>query len=130
MYLLDTNTVSYFLRGEGDVARRMLACRREDLALSSLTDYELWMGVFKARWPQARVEKMFSGLAHLPRLNFTAMEAALAAQTAAALAAAGRSIGVIDGLIAGVALAHQAILVTRNVREFARIGGLRVEDWY
>jgi predicted nucleic acid-binding protein len=35
-----------------------------------------------------------------------------------------------DGLIAGTALAHGAVLVSRNTREFARIGNLKVEDWY
>lgn len=32
--------------------------------------------------------------------------------------------------IAGTALAHGAVLVSRNTREFARIDNLRVENWY
>jgi tRNA(fMet)-specific endonuclease VapC len=32
--------------------------------------------------------------------------------------------------VAGVALAHDLIVVTRNVREFSRVPGLRVDNWY
>ena len=39
-------------------------------------------------------------------------------------------IGPYDTLIAGTAMAHQATLVTRNTKEFGRIGKLQVENWY
>lgn len=48
----------------------------------------------------------------------------------AALRRSGTAIGPMDTLIAGIALAHRATLVTHNVAEFRRIRGLRVEDWY
>lgn len=35
-----------------------------------------------------------------------------------------------DTLIAGTALAHGAVLVSRNTREFDGVAALRVEDWY
>lgn len=40
-----------------------------------------------------------------------------------------RKIGRADLLIASIALAHQATLVTRNVRHFRPITGLAVENW-
>jgi tRNA(fMet)-specific endonuclease VapC len=36
----------------------------------------------------------------------------------------------MDLLIAATALEQGAVLVTHNVKEFRRIRGLRVEDWY
>ena len=42
----------------------------------------------------------------------------------------GQIIGPLDVLIAGTALAHNLILVTRNQKEFGRINYLRVENWY
>lgn len=42
----------------------------------------------------------------------------------------GTPIGSIDVLVAGTALSHGAVLVTHNVREFGRVEGLTVEDWY
>lgn len=130
MYLLDTNIVSYFLRGEGNVGRRMLALPYHELAISSLSDYELWRGALIAQWSTARMETTFAGLARFPRLEFTSRDARVAAQISASLSAVGQPIGHVDSLIAGVALANGVVLVTRNTREFGRIPGLRVEDWY
>ena len=53
-----------------------------------------------------------------------------AARIAAALARAGTPIGPFDLLIAGVARANGALLLTRNLAEFGRVEGLLVEDWY
>jgi tRNA(fMet)-specific endonuclease VapC len=36
----------------------------------------------------------------------------------------------MDTLIAGSAVARRATLVTHNVREFRRVKGLKIEDWY
>ena len=56
--------------------------------------------------------------------------AATAARTRAHLEQAGTPIGPIDTLIAGIALAHDLTLVTRNTREFERVLGLKLENWY
>ncbi|GAB7269914.1 hypothetical protein DZS_13070 [Dickeya ananatis] len=45
------------------------------------------------------------------------------------LAAVGTPIGNNDAAIAGHAIAADAILVTNNVKEFARVPGLNIEDW-
>jgi tRNA(fMet)-specific endonuclease VapC len=63
-------------------------------------------------------------------LPFGDEEARVAARLRSSLERTGRPIGPLDTLIAGTALCHGATLVTRNVREFARIEGLAVEDWY
>jgi tRNA(fMet)-specific endonuclease VapC len=42
----------------------------------------------------------------------------------------GLPIGPLDNLIAGVALARRATLVTRNTREFSRVPNLAIMDWY
>jgi tRNA(fMet)-specific endonuclease VapC len=47
----------------------------------------------------------------------------------AALEAAGTPIGGNDLLIAAQALALDLVLVTNNEREFARVGGLKLENW-
>lgn len=51
------------------------------------------------------------------------------ARIRAAIEAGGTPIGSMDYLIASIALAHDLVLVTRNTREFARVPGLRMEDW-
>ena len=63
-------------------------------------------------------------------LPFGVEEAKAAAALRARLESAGAPIRPMDTLIAGTALAHRGVLVTRNVREFGRVPGLAVEDWY
>jgi tRNA(fMet)-specific endonuclease VapC len=36
----------------------------------------------------------------------------------------------MDVLIAGTAIALQATLVTHNIKEFSRVSGLTIVDWY
>lgn len=57
-------------------------------------------------------------------------EAVAAAKVRAGLEAKGTPIGPLDTLIAGTALAAGGTLVTRNVKEFRRVDGLLVENWY
>ena len=40
-----------------------------------------------------------------------------------------KKVGRADLLIAVIALAQRATLVTRNVRDFRQVPGLRVENW-
>jgi tRNA(fMet)-specific endonuclease VapC len=53
-----------------------------------------------------------------------------AATIRAQLEQQGTPIGSIDVLIAGTAMAIQATLVTHNVKEFSRVAGLTISDWY
>ena len=50
-------------------------------------------------------------------------------QIRAALELKGQKIGANDTMIAAIALAHNATLVTNNIKEFSRIEGLLLEDW-
>jgi tRNA(fMet)-specific endonuclease VapC len=63
-------------------------------------------------------------------LDFGRNAAHCAARIRAELERKGTPIGPFDTLIAGTAVSNQATLVTRNTREFRRIEGLAMEDWY
>jgi tRNA(fMet)-specific endonuclease VapC len=69
-------------------------------------------------------------LAAVTVLPFGATEAQQAARIRAELERAGEPIGPYDILIAATALAHGGRLATRNVKEFGRVPGLSLEDWY
>lgn len=68
----------------------------------------------------------FNTVSSLPFNDRCAEEAA---RIRADLASQGKPIGPHDILIAATARAHDAVLVTHNIGEFARITGLRLEDW-
>lgn len=130
MYVLDTNTVSYFFRGEGGVAEKLLATPPRDVALSAVTSYELRFGV--ARVPRAKrlAVQLEALLAWITVLPFDDSVAQVAAKIRAELERAGQPIGPLDVLIAATSLAANGVLITRNIAEFRRIPGLKLQNWY
>lgn len=130
MFVLDTNAVVHYFKGRGGVAERLLSMPPGDVALPSVVVFELLVGVLKSDDIGKRREQLELFLASVATLPFGHAEAAAAAAVRTELEARGLPIGPFDVLIAGTALAHHATLVTRNTREFGRVGGLMVENWY
>jgi tRNA(fMet)-specific endonuclease VapC len=126
-YLLDTNTVIAILKGDLSVLARLRAHLPADFGLPSIVAHELYYGAYKSRQAEANLARVEA--LQFEVLSFDAEDAQHAGQIRAQLAAAGTPIGPYDVLIAGQARARQLVLVTNNVREFARVDGLRVEDW-
>lgn len=129
-YLLDTNTLIYFFKGKGRVAEHLFSVPRSSLLLSSVVLYELETGIAKSSAAAKRRQQLDIFAAHVTLAPFGGEEAKLAAMIRTRLETAGTPIGPEDLLIAATALAHKAILVTHNIREFSRILELQVEDWF
>jgi tRNA(fMet)-specific endonuclease VapC len=129
-YLLDTCTVSDFLKGFPNVLRRMTQTGPELLAVSIVTrleiDYGLALNPERAEKYAPLLDDFFSVV---PALEFGLADAQASAALRASLRRQGRPIGAYDVLIAGTALARGLTVVTSNTGEFDRIAGLRVENW-
>lgn len=130
MYALDTNSVSYFLKGRGRVAERLLAQPPSNVGLPSVVLYELEYGALRSQAPAELKARLDSLLRFLRVLPFGEGETRAAAAIRAKLEAEGKPIGPLDVLVAATSLEQQAVLVTHNTREFRRVAGLRLEDWY
>jgi tRNA(fMet)-specific endonuclease VapC len=132
MLILDSNTISYYFRGDPQVVPRLQALRPADLGVPAIVEYELRYGLL--RLPQEAATPRLAALGQLLRpmqlLPFDSECALQAARIRAELEAAGTPIGPHDILIAATALRHQATLVTRNVREFSRVQGLQWMNWH
>jgi tRNA(fMet)-specific endonuclease VapC len=129
-FLLDTCVVSDFAQGQPLVLARVKAAAPEDLAASSITEMEVAYGLLLNPKLASRLKPVMD--AFFGAIRVLAYDRAAAEATARAranLKQRGRPIGAYDVLIAGIALAHELILVTSNVREFRRVEGLRIEDW-
>lgn len=129
-YLLDTNTLIYFFRGQGRVAERLLGTPVSGVAISTVTLFELRVGIAKSFSPQKRLQQLEALVSAIVVIPFGKAEASEAAEIRAILERKGTPIGPLDTLIAGTAKLHDAILVTRNVTEFGRVEGLTIEDWF
>jgi len=133
MYLLDTDACIAVLNGEPQSVRVRL---QKELAaevkvfVPAVVAFELWYGAAKSARPAANAQLLTSFFAGpVGLLAFDDEDAKVSGAVRAVLEAAGKPIGAYDLLIAGQALRHKLTLVTANSREFARVKGLRWEDW-
>ncbi len=127
-YLLDSNVViALMARPSSPLGHRVASQPVGAVLLSSIVMHELLYGAYNSD----RVEANLASLDRLrfPMLAFDEQDARAAGEIRAALRRAGTPIGPYDVLIAGQALARGLVMVTGNIREFARVATLRVEDW-
>lgn len=130
MYLLDTNTLIYYFKGVGNVAERLLSTSPREIALSTIVLFELEVGIAKSVSPRKRKSQLqeFTSLVTIVSFDHAAAESA--AEIRVKLEKRGAPIGAYDILIAASAVATNSTLVTHNTKEFERIEGLRIVDWY
>jgi tRNA(fMet)-specific endonuclease VapC len=127
-YLLDTNTVSFAIRGTGDVGDMILKNSPENLAVSSITEAELWYGVKKRK--SKKLEKLVHDfLTPIKVIEFTSTDALIFGKLFADLEQKGITIGMADTMIASAAISNNLILVTDNTKHFKRVKGLNLENW-
>ena len=128
-YLLDTNTVIFFLKGTQTVVDTWMTTAPAEVRISTITLFELYVGATTSTKPNERLHQLEILLKTIETIPFQVAEAEKAAIVKADLKAKGQGIGPLDTLIAGSALAHNLILVTNNTDEFQRVPGLQCLDW-
>ena len=128
LYLLDTDTVSFALRGEGNVAEALLSHKPSELAVSAVTVAELRFGAEKRKSKKLhRLIDTFT--ATVEALDFNTSAAEAFGKLCAQLSRRGSPIGPLDTMIAAHAQATGRTLVTNNTRHFSRVSGLKLENW-
>jgi tRNA(fMet)-specific endonuclease VapC len=129
-WLLDTNACIHVLNGtSAPVIARFRARSPRQLTLCAVVKAELLYGARKSRRVAeniAHLERFFAPLSSLPFDDACATEYGL---LRADLADRGTPIGSNDLMIAAIARVHDLTVATNNTDEFARVVGLRVEDW-
>lgn len=130
IYVLDTDTCIAFLRGNVPVLRTRFAEHTlQTLIVPAPVHGELFYGSARSRDPLRARQGVDAFLAHFASLLFDDTAADAYGQMRAQLAAVGMLIGPNDLLIAAIAVAASATLVTHNTREFGRVSGLALDDW-
>ena len=128
-YLLDTNIVSYFLKmPESPLAQRIHNTPAHSLCISTITEAELRYGIRRME-PEARMQKLVP--AFLIDIQIEPRNSACAkayAHIASAQRDSGKTISILDMMIAAHALARNMTLITHD-KAFAQIPTLRLEDW-
>ena len=114
----------------GNCLARLNAQADADIAISTVNLFELQFGMAKSANRAPMEAYLLAVCSRYTVVDFDQAASRHAGAIRAQLQARGTPIGPYDLLVAGVALAHDLIVVTRNVREFSRVPGLRVDNWH
>lgn len=133
MFLLDTNIVSELVKRapEPKLVARLNQEKQSDLFISVITIFELRYGAARSAKPAslwARIDRDI--VSRFQTLPFNEQDSLAAADLLATLAGGGHNLGLQDVFLAGAAFSRGFTLVTRNRRDFDRIIGLQIENWF
>jgi len=130
MYLLDTNICIYIIRKKPvDFLKTLKTKSKKDIYISTITIAELEYGVSKSQFPEKNKIALIEFLSVFNILPFDDADAVEFGMIKTDLEKKGTIIGPMDLLIAGQAKAKKLILVTNNIKEFARVEGIKMENW-
>ena len=128
-YMLDTNIVIYVIKRRPIEVLATFNKHVGQLCISSITLAELLHGVEKSAQIEHNLRQVEDFVSRLDVLEYASKAAAHYGDIRANLEKKGTTIGVNDLHIAGHARSEGLILVTNNLKEFARIEALRLENW-
>ncbi len=130
MYHLDSNVCIHLLNERHPAIEQKIRSRSpSEIAVCSIVKAELLFGARNSQRIEANLQRLHLFFAPLVSLPFDDRCADEYGLIRADLATQGRLIGPNDMLIAAVARACNAVLVTHNTSEFCRIPGLMLDDW-
>ncbi|MBE9521297.1 MAG: type II toxin-antitoxin system VapC family toxin [Proteobacteria bacterium] len=129
MYLLDTDTIIYNLKGDLKVQENLKLHVNDLIQISIITLMELYYGAYKSEYVDANIAKIKTLEQSLEILPTGQETAEIFGKLKSRLESGGNRLDDFDLIIASTALAHNLVLVTNNEKHFQRIEGLRLENW-
>lgn len=133
-YLLDTNIISEPTRLQPDLGvMDKLSYLSDACGLSAVTLHELrfgWLRMPEGAKKQAIGSYISQVVAQYPCFGYDAKAARVHAEIRTYCQKNGFALPFVDGQIAAIAIANGFVLVTRNLKDFKGIEGLRLENWF
>ena len=130
LYMLDTDTCSHIIRERPiGVLEHFRKLAMEQICISTVTYAELLYGVERSSSKRINRPIIDDFVQHLDVIDWDSAAAEQYGKIRAELEAGGKPIGAMDMMIAAHAKSIKAVLVTNNQKHFARIKGLKVENW-
>lgn len=129
MYLLDTDTVIYSLKGHKIVEKNLKRHLYDPMKISVVTLMELYYGAYKSQQVMGNLAKVRRLETELEVVPIGIEQTEIFGIHKAALEKSGTPLDDFDLILASCALAHNLILVTNNAKHFERIEGLKIANW-
>lgn len=130
-YLLDTNICIYIINEKPEqVLRKFEQYPVQEFGISSVTQAELQYGVQKSKNKNTNQDALDEFLLPLTILPFHGKRLVTHyGEIRVSLESKGKTIGPLDMLIAAHALSLDLMIISNNIKEFARIPNLKCENW-
>jgi len=129
MFLLDTDTVIYALKGQPGVAANLRMHLYAPMYLSTITMMELYYGAYKSQSVDANLAKLKTIESSFSLLAPGQETVEIFGKMKASLELQGLRLADLDLIIAATALTRNLTLVTNNQKHFGRIPGLKLTNW-
>lgn len=130
MFLLDTNICVFLMKNKyPEMSKKLLNSDPSEIAVSSITVYELEYGAAKSLWPEKNRNNVKLFLAPFTIIPFDSSDAIIAGEIRHLLEKAGTPIGPYDLQIAAQGLSRGYTIITHNTGEFSRVPNLQITDW-
>ena len=129
MFLLDTNTVIYSLKGDESVRKNISRHITDPMKISAVTLMELYYGAYKSQQVEKNLAKIKLLENTLEVLHVGMESVEVFGIYKAKLEKTGIPLDDFDLILASCALANNLVLVTNNTKHFKRIRGLPLTNW-
>ena len=128
-YLLDTDTIIYWLKGDKNISGNVLKTGFQNIASSDISKAELYYGAYKSR----KISSNLASINHLSeKINFLPFNdpaQEIFGKTKTLLEKEGMRLDDLDLMIASTAISYNLTLVTNNTGHMRRISDLKIENW-
>ena len=129
MYLLDTDTIIYSMKGHAAVQENLRIHLNDPIKICTVTLMELYCGAHKSREVTSNLAKIKTLETSLDILPVGTECVEVFGRLKAKLEKAGSPLDDFDLIIASCAIANNLVLVTNNTKHFKRIAGLKQVNW-
>jgi tRNA(fMet)-specific endonuclease VapC len=129
MYLLDTDTIIYNLKGNAAVQSNLRKHLHDPIKISVITYMELYSGAYKSQRRTANLAIVKNLGQDIEMIPLGIEIAEIFGLLKAKLEQTGTPLDDFDLAIAATAMVHNLTLVTNNTQHFQRIEGIKLENW-
>jgi tRNA(fMet)-specific endonuclease VapC len=129
MYILDTDTCIFWLKGSCNIGEKIKKQGSEKVFVTIITACELYFGAYNSQRKADNISSLDELFTIIEVMQTTSDVAKIFGEIKAHLRKDGNIVNDADLLIASIVMANDGILITNNTAHFERIPGLILENW-